>query len=267
MKIGKLEELLLKYLDGEFEPDREAELKSLFKQHGYDDRELMALKQVYNQLDHVSVPPAGAQMTENFYQMLESYQQTLNRRNWFNSLLYWLHEQIYPKLTSRLAYSLVLLFVGWIIGFWLTPDYRYEKQLHYLSSEIRQMRELVTLSLLNESSPVDRMVAINKIDNLDQVNEKVIQALLKTLNQDANVNVRLVAVEALLKLAHRPSVRQGLLYAIDRQESPLVQLALTDAMVLLQEKNALVPLTKLLENKELNDVVRTRIKKSLKILI
>jgi hypothetical protein len=51
--------------------------------------------------------------------------------------------------------------------------------------------------------------------------------------------------------------------SITQQESPLVQAALADVMLHLQEKRAIRPLKKLLEQKDLNQMVRSRIEETI----
>jgi HEAT repeat protein len=89
--------------------------------------------------------------------------------------------------------------------------------------------------------------------------EQVEQALLRAVNHDSNVNVRLSAVDALEKLAHsNPPVRQALVDAIPVQDSPLVQIALIEVLAQLNEPNAVPELRKLAKNTQADESVRQR---------
>jgi len=203
-------------------------------------------------------------MTAGFYNMLNEHGETIkNQESWIEKLYNWLHDKRTQKYTVRLAYSFLLIFIGWTGGYWLTPDSRIDQ----MSAEINQMKEIVTLTMLTQQSPADRIKAVNHVNNLDKIDEKIVTALLGTLNSDPNVNVRLVTVEALLEFSDIPEVRQGLVMSISQQNSPLVQLALADAMSALQEKSSVGQLQKLLEKKDLNDSVREQIEKSIQTLI
>ena len=97
---------------------------------------------------------------------------------------------------------------------------------------------------------------------------QVVEALLATLNNDPNVNVRLMTLEALAQVAVRnASVREGLVHSIMEQESPLVQAALADVMLKLQEKRSVQPFRKLLQQKDLNVQIRTKIEQTITKLI
>ena len=95
----------------------------------------------------------------------------------------------------------------------------------------------------------------------------MIDALLATLNNDPNVNVRLSTLDALAHLANHPEVREGLIQSIAQQDSPLLQSAIADVMLKLQEKRAVKSFRELLKQKDLNPGVRDKIKQTITQLI
>lgn len=134
-----------------------------------------------------------------------------------------------------------------------------KKQLEELTAQVSEMREMMMKSLLQNPSASERIRGVSYTSEIKTVNPGVIDALLTTLNNDPNVNVRLMTLEALTHYAGDPAVRQGLIASILRQESPLVQAALADVMLKLQERNAIRPFKTLLQQKNLNSLVRTKI--------
>jgi hypothetical protein len=80
---------------------------------------------------------------------------------------------------------------------------------------------------------------------------------------DSNVNVRLATVDALRQFGDQPGVRRGVVEAITRQESPMVQIALIDLAVDLREKESIAPLRQLTEDHNINETVRQRAQKGL----
>ncbi|MDR3716044.1 MAG: HEAT repeat domain-containing protein [Puia sp.] len=141
------------------------------------------------------------------------------------------------------------------------------KQIDSLSSQVSEMKQMMMLSLLENPSASQRIRAVGYTDEIGSANKKVIDALLATLNEDPNVNVRLITLEALSKYSKDPRVRQGLVQSITRQESPLLQSAIADVMVKLQEKRSIKPLQTLLDKKDLNEMVKTKIEQSIRKLI
>lgn len=137
------------------------------------------------------------------------------------------------------------------------------KQLEALTAQVHEMRELMMLSLLQNPSASERIRAVSYTNEIGHVNPTVAAALLATLNSDPNVNVRLTTLEALTHFARDPVVREGLIQSILQQESPLVQAALADVMLKLQEKRAVQPFKKLLQEKDLNGMVRVKIEQTI----
>jgi hypothetical protein len=138
-----------------------------------------------------------------------------------------------------------------------------ESRLEALSAQLHEMREMVMLSLLQNPSASERMRAVSYTSGARNVNPNIATALLMTLNNDPNVNVRLTTLEALTHFAGDPVVREGLVQSILHQESPLVQSALADVMLKLQEKRAVRPFKKLLQQKDLNEMVRDKIEQTI----
>ncbi len=98
-------------------------------------------------------------------------------------------------------------------------------------SELRDMRQMLTLSLLQQQSATERLRGVSWTSQIDQPGNEVVSALLDTLLHDPNVNVRLAAVDALRRVSDRPDVRLGTKQAVTDPSSPLLQVAVIDFMV------------------------------------
>jgi HEAT repeat protein len=122
------------------------------------------------------------------------------------------------------------------------------------------MRQLVTLSLLQQQSASERLKGVSWSYQVPQSDTEVLAALLQTVNQDASVNVRLAAVDALRQFRSSPVMRKGLVNSLAKQSSPLVQIGVIDLLVELNEKPAIAPLNRLLESSDLDPNVRHRAK-------
>src|SRR5471030_1199774 len=125
----------------------------------------------------------------------------------------------------------------------------------------------MVLTMLDNPLASERMKAVNYTSNLRDVDKRVIDALLATLNNDPNVNVRLSTLEALAALGNHPEVRTGLIKSITIQESPIIQLAIADVMLKLQEKRSVSSFKQLLKQKGLDDEVRQKVKETITKLI
>lgn len=129
------------------------------------------------------------------------------------------------------------------------------------------MRQVMLLLLIDNPSATERLRAVGYTKELPDPNARVVNALLRTLNQDPNVNVRLATLKALMPLAQNDAtVRLGLVHALAQQESPLVQAALADAVVQLPERRSVPPPRRLLKQANLDDMVKSKIEQSIQTL-
>ena len=94
---------------------------------------------------------------------------------------------------------------------------------------------------------------------------EVLSALLETVNTDSSVNVRLAAVDALGSLRNSSVARRGLLNALPKQDDPLVQIAIIDALAAMREQSAAPALRELMSGQDVDENVRKRADEALKI--
>jgi hypothetical protein len=131
-------------------------------------------------------------------------------------------------------------------------------ELSRLHAEVQSMRQVVTLSLLQQQSASERLAGVSWSQQMQHPDARVLEALIGTLNYDPNVNVRLKAIDALYGFSDRPVVRKGILEALDRHNSPLVQIALIDMVVQIRETQSRPSLRKLAGDGTVHDSVRKR---------
>lgn len=266
MKEDRSRELIAKYNAGELSAAEEALLEQYFAEGRVSLEELEELHRLDQRLDLLFAGERSKRMRHSFHELLEVEKIRLAEAGGI-SLAAWLSRWWQPVL----ACGLFFLLVGAGLGYWLRgagPATGAEaSQLAALSNELRDMREMMMLTLLDKESTSDRLRAVNLTQEMGEVSSQVAAALLRTLNEDPNTNVRLAAVDALAQYAHHPDVRRGLIDAIGRQRSPLVQMALAETMVALQEKASVQELQRLLEREETAPEVRERVTESLEVLM
>ena len=150
---------------------------------------------------------------------------------------------------------MAILVIGIVVGSVIT---RQSGEVAQLRGELYNMRQLVTLSLLQQQSAGDRLQGVNWSYRVEQPDTAVLAALLTTVNHDPNVNVRLAAVDALKNFSESPVARKGLIQALGKQTSPLVQIAILDQIVELRDKSAVAPVKFFLSGANLNPDVKQR---------
>jgi hypothetical protein len=261
------------YLSGQLPEPKQRELEAHLAGCPGCSEELQAVQRVWRTLGKVATPEPGPNLRPEFYAMLADFKDTLTPESWYSpkGLWRWLRELQLPQPALRLAYSLALLAVGLAGGYWLHNQPQKasadQQQLAALSAQVGEMRQMMLLALIDNPSATERLRAVSYTKELDgAADTKVIDALLSTLNHDDNVNVRLATLEALAPLAADPTVRLGLVHALTQQESPLVQSALADVMVQLQERRSVPRLRALLKQANLDGTVKSKIEASIQTL-
>ncbi|PSR55544.1 anti-sigma factor [Adhaeribacter arboris] len=268
MMDEKYIDLVTGHLEGTLTLQQEAELQEYIEQGTIKATEITEFKNLYCQIGDIPAPEPSAFMKADFQSMLADYKKEHPQRapkgGFFGS---WLASLSVPQVFGQVVFGMLVLAIGIGIGFRITPAKTYEKELSHLTGEVQNMREVMMLTLLKQSSATERLKAVNLTGDLETADTKVIRALLQTLNNDPNVNVRLATIEALYQHASNPTVREGLIAAISQQDSPLVQIALADVMLSLQEKKSVAELQKLLRKKDLNQAVEAKVKQTINVLI
>ncbi len=267
MNKDQLYEFILEHLDTNLDPIKletlEIELESL----GYDINNLEELRELLKSMENIEIPEPSKKMNDRFYRMLEEEMNVSEQKALGQKIIKWINSFFNQFLSSKLSYGFIMLFLGWMLGFWITPQISVNEQMSEMSEEIKQMKGMVMINMLNQPLTSDRLQAINMINSSSNNNDEIIKSLLYTLNHDSDVNVRMAAVETLLVFANQNPVREGLKTAVENQDSPLVQLTLVDGLIAINDKTAIPVLENLIENNSVHKAVKDRSKEGINKLI
>ena len=131
-------------------------------------------------------------------------------------------------------------------------------ELADVRGELRTMRQMLTLSLMQQQSATERLRGVSWTAQIDQPGNDIVAALLDTLLHDPNVNVRLAAVDALRRVSERTDVRAGITRAVADKSAPLLQVAVIDYLVETRDPQAPALLRQLTQDTSLDAAVRGR---------
>lgn len=228
------------------------------------EAEARALGALWSQLGELPGVEPGPGLRARFDVMLEAYRAGQRRAHpsFLERLDGWLAPLVPRRPAFQLAVALAFLALGGFLGARLAreprPALAGPDRISTLSAEVRDLRNLVAVSLLQQSSPSERLRGVSFSYRVSEPEPDVLSALVSTLNHDPNVNVRLAAIDALTRFADREPVRDSLVRSLPEQDSPLVQISLIDLMVRLREKDAVDLLRALAEKSDLHPAVRER---------
>jgi hypothetical protein len=226
--------------------------------------EVAELGVVWRGFESMSEPEASPAMRTRFLETLSAYQEgyheaqrkqayAIPQKSWWAML--------WARPAWQAAFSAALLLAGGMAGRYVAGGRAAavgNPEIAQLKTQVENLSQLVTLSLLQEQSPSARLRGVTYSYQVTQPDPEVEQELLHTVNHDSNVNVRLSAVDAIAKFAKNPEVRRALVDSIPVQDSPLVQVALIDLLVQLNDKDAVPALRKLAQEKDTDESVRQR---------
>jgi hypothetical protein len=156
------------------------------------------------------------------------------------------------------AAAVALLAAGAAAGRLTAPEPAPDPDIATVHAELRELRHMFTLSLLQQQSASDRLKGITWTGQIERPGTDIAAALLDRLRHDPNVPVRLASIDALKRFAAEDAVRRGALEALARETSPFVQIALIDFVVDVHGSGAADALRQLSTDPAIDAAVRAK---------
>jgi hypothetical protein len=263
MNCDDVRDQLPDYWTGAIEEGAKAKLQAHFASCPACRAEAETLSAIWKKLGAIPEERPGRALRARFDATLEAYMQGLRQAERGPSTRErvdkWLEGWWPRQPVFQFGFALAFLAVGLLVGYSITQNSRNGGgEVAQLREEVRHTRQLVALSLLQQQSASERLKGVDWSNRMTRPDPQVLSALLHTVNYDQNVNVRLAALDALHQSANNEMVRRGLVESLDRQTSPMVQIALIDLLVEIRDKPAGQALKDLMQETGLNPEVRER---------
>jgi len=168
-----------------------------------------------------------------------------------------LQQEADVKTYLRIAASIVLILGAFFLG----------KYSNSTPAIVPNTEQLAVLDLLQDPSASKRILAVSKLETASVENTRIINALINKLFLDNNVNVRMAACEALERFTSLKEVRNAFIKALETEKEPAIQIELIHILADIQEKRALVPMKKLLEDEATPNYVKQELTYNISSLI
>ena len=220
--------------------------------------EAESIRETWRQMGELPEPHPSPWLATRFYAALDAYQQGVREKQ-SRSWKFWPSRPLW-----QVAISCGCLAAGLFTGTALTRTPVATDDVAALRREMAGMRQLVTLSLLQQQSATERLRGVTWSYRAEPDDVEVLSALLQTVNEDPSVNVRLSAIDALGNFRDSSVARRGLVNALRKQDSPLVQIAIIDALSTMRDSSAAPALRQLLTEQNVDENVRRRADEALK---
>ncbi len=263
MNRDEFESRVMEFITGAMTAEEQEVWEQWLGTHPAEKQEVMEQKALWQQLESLPTRLPSKKMDDAFYAMLHKQSpQSAERRTVMERLFA-------DSWIPRMAIGIFLLAAGLVSGYFLRPglpEAALPAEQMTTADQSKPDNEPV-LTLLDEPEVSRRLQRVNEVGKSGSADEKVILALLHTLNKDSNVNVRLAAIEALSHYVDNEQVRTGLVESIVQQDSPIVQVTLASLMVALQEKESVPHFRKLIMTENLDTTVKKKLERSIHQII
>jgi hypothetical protein len=225
MEKEKLESLLIDYIEGHVNEEQRKQAEEWIASS--EDTALLyrQLKEVITVMNQVKQEEPSSSLKLKFEEALqEEIKKSTGKQVFFQP---WL---------LRAAAGIGFLVVGIAIGYWINQNNQQKAEMAKLKEQVEENKRMMMAMLDNQQSASQRLMGATVAYELKQADDDIVRALVKTMTEDPNSNVRLAALDALGKFYQQAHVRNALVKSLSSQKDPVVQIALIRLLVQMKEK-------------------------------
>jgi hypothetical protein len=246
MEKEKLESLIIDYIDNKLNAvDRQILEQELMK-NAEAYRLYEELKEVIQVMDKAARFEPSNKLKDGFDEMLRNeIKASMQTKTIF-----------FQPAVYRVAAAVALLILGGGIGFWISKQNDQRDRIAAIEKQMEATKLMMMTMIENQQSASQRIQGMNVAMKIQKADREIVQALVKAMNEDPNSNVRLAALEALSKFIGDQSVRKVLIQSLATQKDPVVQIALIQLMVEMNETGIVKDLQKIVDDAETMQAVK-----------
>lgn len=248
-KVKEMESLMIDHIEGKLTGELGKYVERHIEKHPEARKEYNELRTVIkllNQDEELEVPDKGK---ADFLKMIEEQKKQKPDAVEINMKRRFSLSNIY-----RVAAAVALIMMGYVGSRWV-HDIR-QSDFQAMKQELKDMKEMVIMTMMKQESPSERIKGVLTVQELEKADEEILTALITTMNNDDNVNVRMAAVEALTYYADHEVVKDAFVQALLNQNNPTIQIKLISILVNLDEKRAVQPFQKMIEDENISTFVK-----------
>ncbi|MFT3823950.1 MAG: zf-HC2 domain-containing protein [Chitinophagaceae bacterium] len=239
MQCYEAESLLVDYLDSVMDPADRKRVEVHLKDCPLCRQALEEYRQLFTDMQNDKIQQPGAALRTRFEGMLQQEMEIATttepiQLNTGKGAVVKPVKQYAMLLRVAAVFTVLLSLV--FIGIIIMTNRRTNSEVAALKNEINAMKGAMAVKLLQDESASERIKAVSYADAIAIPDNEILTALITTMNEDRNVNVRLAALYTLEKFADNKKISDALVSSLSRQSEPLMQIALMN--VLIEKKNA-----------------------------
>jgi hypothetical protein len=267
MKCEEVEGKIIDYLDGKLDEKDNLEIEKHLETCERCLDEMRDIHRVMQLIANEQEAEPDDSLRINFYHMLHGEIKKAKDKvlpDAVSSSHHWYYRGFF-----RAAAGIALLICGVLTGMIIFSRINNSNRvkLEQLQSEVTAIKKAAMFSMLRDESSSYRIQAVYYADEINTPDENVINALVRTLNHDKNVNVRMAAAYALAKYTDHKSVCDSLVQSLSYQSDPILQVTLINILVEKREKSAYKPIQEIIRNENTLQEVKNVAQNGIKRLI
>jgi hypothetical protein len=268
MKCEEVETAMIDYLDNKLDIVHREQIEKHIETCERCMDEVKDFQNIFKAISATEMEQPDATMKINFYHMLHSEMNKLkiNRELAVKRT----STKPWPSIFLKIAAGIALLILGAFLGNFIQKNIATQNssaQLDDYHDKEKDQNKVVMYTLLNEESPSERIKAVNVVEDCDSPDLKVLNALIRVLNDDNNVNVRLAAAYTLSKFLNSSQVRDSIVESLGKQTEPIIQVVLMNILTEKMEIKAVAPMKKIISDKNTIEQVKNVAEKSIQVLL
>jgi len=258
--------LLIDFIDKKLNKEQTEQVKLHLEECKICNKELEDILIVIDDLDSIKDEQPTPALRDNFIEMLNDEKLKAKTRNVIDinshKRITWLYNPF-----IRVAAGFTILVAGIFLGMLLQNNLSSRSEVSQLKTEMDEMKQMLFMAKLDQSSASQRIQAVNFTQDLSQPNKEILETLIQTMNTDDNVNVRMAAIYALSKFTDENLVRNALVNSLKTQEDALLQITLINILVQIKEDKAVDVMKDIIQKEETIDAVKQMAEKGLTTFI
>ncbi len=257
MKCLECSDQLLAYLEGELSVDERQRIDDHLSQCDSCRSLLDEISKTCQSLDEL--PKPSETMTKRFSAALSAYksgqtegirllQDERRKKSW-----------VWSVTRNGYAQAAIIVF-AFLIGILVNESTSIKEtngnRFDVIETELASLKEFTALSLLTQTSAVERLRGLEWLSELNIESEQVLEALYDKLNNDPNINVRFAALETLDTYAEKEEVRRKLVQLLETPNLPMIRAELIKLLVRHAEKDSLPILIQISQDANEDETIR-----------
>ncbi len=268
MNCKDLEKHISDYISGDIDDKILQEFNRHLEKCSACRKEVESLEKLWLKLKGLPDGIPTPDLRHKFYSMVEAYRAGLEESGKEKPVRVLHHStgQFFPNILKAAA-VVAFIVIGSFMSFQLyRSNVMKEAEITQMKNEVNSLEKLVMISMLKDTSPSQRLRAVRLAAELEDADDKVLDALFTTIEDDPNMNVKLAGIDAIYNFADNDGVREQLIHTLITQNTPTIQIALIDLLVAIRETDARNIFIEMMKNDQITDEVKKRLDLGIKML-